>query len=355
MRFLCLFVFLAWSAPAAVLYSVQAVGLANATGGVGLNNAGTVVGYSTDSGLQKHAWTHTANAKTATEIGSGAMTGGINNTGAIAGTAFRDAAPEAVIWNPAPGPVLQDAYGLDINDTGYVTGGGVHGNRGSAFVQNANQTTWLDLGWWSSAYDISNNGDVVGYYLTGSTSRAFKWSSASGAVTLKTPQGRATYAHALNDAGTVAGSAEFRRGNLTAAVWSNGGLRDLGTLGGNQSAAYGISGIGAVVGSSLDRWSKRRAFLWDGTEMQDLNSMIEASSGWVLEEASAINDAGQIAGLGTWNGTPHAFLLTPIAVETQTTSVAPAEVPEPATFLVVAVAVALFGLGRYGSRLQRRC
>jgi probable HAF family extracellular repeat protein len=45
--------------------------------------------------------------------------------------------------------------------------------------------------------------------------------------------------------------------------------------------------------------------------MTDLNSLIPAGSGWVLDGATAVNDAGQIAGYGTINGAAHAFLLTP--------------------------------------------
>lgn len=44
----------------------------------------------------------------------------------------------------------------------------------------------------------------------------------------------------------------------------------------------------------------------------DLNSLIPVGTGWVLNGATAINDAGQIVGYGTTpEGTVHAFLLTP--------------------------------------------
>src|SRR5262245_12387301 len=45
--------------------------------------------------------------------------------------------------------------------------------------------------------------------------------------------------------------------------------------------------------------------------MADLNDLIPPGSGWLLEVAAAINDAGQITGTGTVNGCTHAFLLTP--------------------------------------------
>jgi hypothetical protein len=45
--------------------------------------------------------------------------------------------------------------------------------------------------------------------------------------------------------------------------------------------------------------------------VQDLNGLIPAGTGWILNSATSINDAGQIAGAGTLNGAQHAFLLVP--------------------------------------------
>jgi hypothetical protein len=44
--------------------------------------------------------------------------------------------------------------------------------------------------------------------------------------------------------------------------------------------------------------------------MKDLNKLIPAGSGWMLQEAYGINNAGQIVGTGMHNGQEHAFLLT---------------------------------------------
>ncbi len=46
--------------------------------------------------------------------------------------------------------------------------------------------------------------------------------------------------------------------------------------------------------------------------MQNLNELITAGSGWVLLNATDINNAGQIVGSGKLNDVPHGFLLTPI-------------------------------------------
>jgi probable HAF family extracellular repeat protein len=45
--------------------------------------------------------------------------------------------------------------------------------------------------------------------------------------------------------------------------------------------------------------------------MQSLQDCIPTDSGWILSEASAINNRGQIVGTGTIDGKTHAFILTP--------------------------------------------
>jgi probable HAF family extracellular repeat protein len=85
-------------------------------------------------------------------------------------------------------------------------------------------------------------------------------------------------------------------------------MLDLGTLSGGFSAALDINNRGQIVGDS-----NNRAFLYQDGSMYDLNSLIDPSSGWVLESASAINDSGQIVGYGINSlGQEHAFLLSQI-------------------------------------------
>lgn len=43
-----------------------------------------------------------------------------------------------------------------------------------------------------------------------------------------------------------------------------------------------------------------------------LNDLIDPASGWALEYAFAINNAGQIVGWGQINGVDHGFLLNPV-------------------------------------------
>jgi probable HAF family extracellular repeat protein len=92
-------------------------------------------------------------------------------------------------------------------------------------------------------------------------------------------------------------------------------MTDLGTLGGNYSYAIAINNNNVVVGGSFVDGNNDvyHAFVSNGGSMVDLNSLLDASGdGWTLIEARAINDAGQIAGIGRFNGANHAFLLNPL-------------------------------------------
>ena len=88
-------------------------------------------------------------------------------------------------------------------------------------------------------------------------------------------------------------------------------VTDLGTLGGSFAQAFGINDKGEVVGWSIDGTGNQRAVIWQDKVPLDLNTLIPAGSGWYLQAAQSINDAGEIAGFGSINGNVHAFLAVP--------------------------------------------
>jgi probable HAF family extracellular repeat protein len=81
-------------------------------------------------------------------------------------------------------------------------------------------------------------------------------------------------------------------------LWSNGTMKDLGTLGGNFSEGVAINRSGEIVGWASTKAGAYDAFLWNGKTMVDIGN-------W---HATGINDSGQITGsCGTAPG-QHACL-----------------------------------------------
>ena len=86
----------------------------------------------------------------------------------------------------------------------------------------------------------------------------------------------------------------------------------------------------------------QHAFLYYQGKMSDLNSVVPANSGWDLQQAYGINDAGDIVGVGTYQGQTRAFLIDPIPLEVPLLST-----PEPATFALLGAGLLAIGyIGR---------
>lgn len=54
------------------------------------------------------------------------------------------------------------------------------------------------------------------------------------------------------------------------------------------------------------------AWAWSDGSWSNLTSRL-VEGGWHLDQATAVNSSGAIVGVGTFDGTPSGFLLTPIA------------------------------------------
>ena len=174
---------------------------------------------------------------------------------------------------------------------------------------------------------INDNDQLTGYVtLTGSVQHAFFY---DGVIhDLGTLGGANSNGNAINVVGQIAGTAslppsgpaQIQHGH---AFLYDGTMHDLGTTNGlNSSVGTGINNAGQLVGYSwfdpapslvaIDS-ANDRAFVYSPqTGMVDLNTLIDPSSGWLLNDANAINNVGQILGYGTVGGQWHAFLLTPV-------------------------------------------
>jgi len=181
--------------------------------------------------------------------------------------------------------------------------------------------TITDLGTLGGSFSIGTNinarGQVVGIArITGdSNEHAFLY-SAGHMQDLGTLGGNSSYASSINDWGQVVGASTIS-GDTTAQhafLYSAFHMKDIGTLGGSLSYAEGMNNRGQVVGrSSLVTGSRDLyPFLYGGGHMVNLNSLLPRNSGWILDDAISINDAGEIVGGGTHNGLSRAFRMTPV-------------------------------------------
>ena len=341
----------AYQIPAPQYYSVidlGTLGSGNQSYAYGINNAGTVVGASyIDNSYKWDAFEYLSSPMQDIALVTSGLSfnlaNGINDSGRIIGVG-------SILPNGGLAHVLQyfngsvvdlapglgfNCYATGINSLGQVAGYcypevfiDIPSGPGDPTPSQVNDAflisggLMMDLGTIagfssSKAYGVNDNGQVVGYSQnsTYSQTHAFVYSSGGPMVDLDSALGGTDYsiAYSINNSGQMVGVAN----NAFIYNVANGQMLELGALGdpaNNYSIAYSINNSGAAVGSVyINDTGDNHAFAYPpGGPMVDLNSLIDPASGWDLQYATAINDAGQIAGYGiNPAGQTHAFLLDP--------------------------------------------
>ncbi|MHB8242520.1 MAG: Calx-beta domain-containing protein [Solirubrobacteraceae bacterium] len=95
--------------------------------------------------------------------------------------------------------------------------------------------------------------------------------------------------------------------------------------------AFAVNASHVVIGSKTVSGVEHAA-IWQGGEVTDLNTLLPKGSGWVLRRATAINDKGDVAGIGSHEGKTRMFLFKPEVALTASISGEPSvALPEQGT------------------------
>ncbi|MCA0177349.1 MAG: hypothetical protein LCH73_13875 [Proteobacteria bacterium] len=270
----------------------------------GINRAGVVVGMSFGDNNASEAFRYDDAAGMQAIAQPGAVSYAVNRGGEVVGVvegvyAFRWRDGQLKRLEDLPGGnMATTAYG--INDAGVAVGTCQDGvGITTACMWPADEVTPVRLAggpYASVARGINRQGDVVGVdrIVSPFRDRAVMWPQGGGMVELVAGSSQA---NAVNGNGVVVGSSEFG-----AFMWRSGVLQILPNGNGpgtHEDEALAINRNDTVVGSAM--WgANRRAAIWKKGRIQDLNRYAcVRHSGWVLWQATGINDNGDIVGNGT--------------------------------------------------------
>jgi probable HAF family extracellular repeat protein len=295
--------------------------------GIVLNDFGVVAGEAKqpDDGDPQHAFVFRNGTMTdlsglaVDQFSSAAL---INNAGDIAGVAsWSDPLPRAFISRNGQMIDIGSLGGglstiLDLNESGHAVGHSADDSFNTvAFLYDGMTMHSLGMmgGMGSFATAINDSGVIVGEIaFDQNVTRAFVY--RDGVMTdLGTLGGESSWARGINNAGQIFGYSEYRTNDLArhAFIIDNGVMIDLGTLGGTVSHPLAMNNQGHVIGDSEDDLGFPVPFLYRNGQMVNVNSLLPPDSGWEIDAALYINDAGQIAGFGSHNGEFAWYILTP--------------------------------------------
>ena len=324
---------------AAPLYTVIFLPGAN-FGPTAMNNAGQIAGFVNTSDGNSRAVVYSGGVlqDLGAPRGSFSYANAINETGAIAGTVVIDGVAHGFRYQD--GNLLDfgaNTSGSGINARGDVVGG-ISTDTGTFGYVYSNgivtQLPNLGTGRQGFAADINDNGTIAGSSTTDLVSSPPPYHpylyQGGDLRDLGDLDGReVNMATAINNAGQIAGYSESRT-DAHAFLYDNGVLQDLGGFGGTAVSVNDLNENGILVGTAFASPRGLIPFINDGAALVDLNTLVDPASGWLLLEAYANNDLGQIIGFGC-QGDTCAVVRLDLAVP----------VPEPTEASLMAFGLAL--------------
>ena len=287
-----------------------------------INNRGDVTGHAYVSGTNHHAFLCVSNSLQ--DIGT---LGGPNSKGLainihgdvtgwsqLATNSPSATDPETFVWRsnrlihiPPFNDFKLSCEGQGINDKGSISGITFNFSPG-------------DSHWWAYVWHDDN----------GNFTNEYSEMKLLGSRAVKDSTGEQSCAADINNAGQATGWTGVTNTWLPQHAFlvtsSNGAWKlptssntdptnllmlDLGTLDSptNNSFSKALNDHAWIVGTSATRSGTNQAFLWRDGVMTNLNLLIPTNSGWVLTNATGINEYNEIVGNGLYFGQPRAFIL----------------------------------------------
>ncbi|MEZ6094099.1 MAG: hypothetical protein R3C03_07635 [Pirellulaceae bacterium] len=303
---------------------------------VSINEFGDVAGASSNGDLfssQGTTWADgTSRSLGFMAKGTYCSAADINNLGVAVGSANSgDPRPLAAVFGGRQAVSVSkgafNSHAVHISDSGVITG---NYTKGTALWQPAIWTPdarkegryqqvllpaypdSLD----NSVFNANESGEAVGFVASASLGqRASIWSNdRRHSISILDQIGNeyGSIANAINEGSQVVGTIFVGNGPLPA-MWDLSSQRSFELplpVGDQTGRATDINDLGDVVGQV---GLEDRPVAWIGNEIVDLNIASDSESqGWILLNATRINNSGWIVGDGLYQGQARGFVLKPL-------------------------------------------
>jgi probable HAF family extracellular repeat protein len=233
----------------------------------------------------------------------------INDAGAFIGTASPPGLDPVrhFSYTPSGGAIHLEnlfngrAAAFGINNAGDIVGYGyVNDQTKHAFLLSGGNLTLFDTT--DSAMVINDSGIIAGV----------GWIRENGVMKpLRFSNGISATPEAINNRGQVVGMADTWLGETLPFLYEDGVMKNLATIIGQLVVPYGINDHGDIIGHYFPG-GVAQPFIFKNGQLTNLTTPIAPNSGWTLSRVVDINNRGQIAGNGIFNGEFRAFRLDPI-------------------------------------------